>query len=99
MQYEKALKLWGANKLNAHYAGRRGLIARPEDVRVEMTFDEGYACCGGTDPNCYCSFAESPSAQVTITAPGMRTDISHYQFDFATILWEIVEAADGAITK
>ncbi len=28
-------------------------------ARIDITNHEGYKCCGGTDPNCYCSFAES----------------------------------------
>ncbi len=97
MQYEEALKVWGKSKLENYYDN-----VDLESVRVEMDFNEGYACCGGTDPDCYCSFAESPSANVLITgrddrgAP-LRFEISHYAFDFVTILKEIVEAGGGTI--
>jgi hypothetical protein len=28
-------------------------------ARIDIENHEGYKCCGGTDPNCHCSFAES----------------------------------------
>lgn len=94
MQYEMALKVWGAQRLsNSHRT------VNPDIVKVEMDFNEGYACCGGTDPNCYCSYAESPSANVVITAGKLRETINVEDFDFAVILGEIVRAADGMITE
>lgn len=104
MKYEDALREWGARKIEA-YNGNRVKIDRATVV-VDMDFDEGYACCGGTDPNCYCSFAESPSAKVEITGRSTAQSRKNYSasidscsFDFATILGEIVEASGGAVTQ
>ncbi|QOI67539.1 hypothetical protein SEA_BEUFFERT_164 [Streptomyces phage Beuffert] len=94
MQYEKALKTWGAKRLSTPRK-----TVNPDIVTVEMEFNEGYACCGGRDPNCYCSYAESPSANVVITAGKLKETINVEDFDFAEILGEIVKAADGAITE
>jgi uncharacterized protein (DUF779 family) len=68
-----------------------------------MEFNKGFACCGGSDPNCYCSLAESPSAEVRIH--GIRggypvtASISADDFDFAKVLGEIIDAADGSLSK
>lgn len=104
MKYEDALREWGARKIEG-YNGDRVKIDR-STVVVDMEFDEGYACCGGRDPDCYCSFAESPSANVSITGresvqsrKAYSASIDHYSFDFATILGEIVEASGGAVTQ
>jgi hypothetical protein len=99
MQYEEALKRWGATKLARDHRGE--IVV--DSVMVDMEFNEGYACCGGRDPDCYCSFAESPSANVKITGRDefgkhVSETISHYEFDFVTILKEIVAAADGEVT-
>lgn len=100
MKYDEALREWGARKLEA--AGY-GDVNR-QSVIVEMEFNEGYACCGGRDPDCYCSFAESPSASVMIRGSSYnmrnaRVEIDHWSFDFATILKEIVEAGGGTVTE
>lgn len=100
MQYEDALKAWGLIRLTD--AGYKNVD--PKTVNVSMDFSEGYACCGGTDPNCYCSFAESPRADVLITADRgeyyvARVTIRLDEFDFARILGEIVDAADGVVTN
>lgn len=97
MKYEDALKVWGASKLRESYRSVSDL--RVEDVTVEMDFNQGYACCGGSDPDCYCSFAESPSANVAIRSGKYVTTISADEFDFASILGEIVAAGDGMITE
>lgn len=99
MQFELALKEWGARKLEQY--NRKVEIVR-ESVKVDLEFNEGYACCGGTDPDCYCSLAESPSASVEINgvnAKGKRYryEMDNWDFDFATILGEIVEAGGGTI--
>lgn len=93
MRYEDALNKWGASKL--------GTDAKPEAVIVQFEFSEGYACCGGTDPSCYCSFYESPSAGVRITdaSTGRWTSIDASDFDFVTVLAEIVAAGDGTLTS
>lgn len=96
---ERALQLWGAKKLLDSY-GMQNKIISPASVKVEMEFNEGYACCGGSNPDCYCSYAESPSANVTIsglTTLGMqvRYTISAESFDFVTVLNEMIELAEG----
>lgn len=113
MQYEEALKRWGAAKLTE--AQRR--YGQPPEVildtvQVKFNFDEGYPCCGGRDPDCYCSMAESPSADVQISGQlvGARRDelggerwplrlkMSTEEFDFVTVLKEIVAVAEGTVT-
>jgi len=99
MHYEEALKAWGAKRLESI----RGDTIDPATVRVRMNFREGFACCGGSNPECYCSLAESPSAHVEITGIGadgsMRiATIDYDEFDFAAILGEIVAAADGSVS-
>lgn len=99
MKYEDALKEWGAQKLESTYR----LKVDRKTVRVEMTFKEGYACCGGRDPDCYCSFAESPSASVEVSAAVggrmYRYEIDHWSFNFTEVLREIVAAGGGTITS
>lgn len=95
MQYEMALKVWGAQRLSSIYKGN----VNPDTVSVGMEFNEGYACCGGSDPNCYCSYATSPSAYVVISSGKLKVEIDAEDFDFAEILGEIVKAADGNVTE
>lgn len=108
MKYDDALKAWGKVRLDqmhehSYYGKQMSAIAK--SVNVEFEFNEGNNCCGGSDPECYCSLAESPSANVRISGLDehsgmvMYTQISHWDFDFARILAEIVDAADGVITK
>lgn len=94
MKYEKAIKIWGAERLsNVRHT------VNPDTVTVTMTFNEGYACCGGSDPDCYCSYAESPSAHVVISSGKYREEINVEDFDFVEILGEIVKAAGGTISE
>lgn len=105
MKYEEALQAWGLKQLNDHaYNIQAGEEVLPSTVVVGFEFDRGYACCGGRDEGCYCSFERSPSAAVYITgtmANGMeaRHTMNIGDFDFATVLAEIVDAADGTVTK
>ena len=107
MSYEDALKAWGAQKLeaSANYRRRNKVTVELASVNVSMEFDEGYACsCGGNDPLCYCSYAESPSADVVITGrttagDGVKYTIDASDFDFVEILGEIVEAAGGVVAS
>ncbi|MFD6636736.1 hypothetical protein ACFWDN_13035 [Micromonospora chalcea] len=104
MNYEQALRAWGKAKLEEserRYAP--AIEVDPETVNVGLDFNAGYACCGGRDPDCYCSFAESPSAKVSITGHDKNSgayyshDIEAYDFDFAAVLKEIVDAGGGVI--
>lgn len=109
--YERALGLWGAARLNAHFdrllrSGYPLAVPErvgPEDVRVEFHFEEGYSCCGGRDPSCYCSYAQSPVAEVRITdtrpAEGSVVTIDAADFDFTTVLGEIIAAAGGLVSS
>ena len=63
--YNEALQLWGLARLKKRYPNAKFVEST---VTVEMNFNEGYACCGGSDPDCYCSYAESPSSDVTVSA-------------------------------
>ena len=104
MNYEEAVKRWGARKLDQSGYGPYGKNADAFDlVEVEARFDEGYACCGGADPSCYCSLAESPSAEVIVRGRGLLDgkpqgewtySIDVEDFDFATFLREVLEAAE-----
>lgn len=94
MKYEQALKVWGAKRLsNSHRT------VNPDTVSVTMEFNEGYACCSGRDPDCYCSYAESPSAHVVISSGKHKEEIDVEDFNFVEILGEIVKAADGVLTE
>lgn len=102
--YEQALKAWGAHRLNEYRGDNPASKVMPETVQVTFDFDEGYSCgCGGADPMCYCSLAESPHADVLVTGR-LGNDklaslyISIDDFDFATVLREIVVAGGGTIT-
>lgn len=105
MRYDEALKEWGKIHLRQSY---RNCDFSAESVVVEMEFNEGYSCCNGTDPLCYCSFAESPSANVLIrgsctshkTHKGrvLSTFIPAEGFDFVTVLREICEAGQGQVS-
>jgi hypothetical protein len=57
---EEAIERWARQKLESRYKYNF------DKVTAEFEMDPGYACCGGTDPNCYCSFQESPSFDVLI---------------------------------
>lgn len=108
MNYDEALKKWGLLRLKESYWGREASDWVEDSVTVALDFNEGYACCGGYNEGCYCSFAESPSANVVISGyylagetqcrMSASVEISSYDFDFATILGEICEAADGVVT-
>lgn len=105
MHYEDALRHWGANKLYCHTCHTTG-TARLDSITVEFDFNEGFACCGGTNPDCYCSFAESPRADIRITGQcgaHKNGQLLTYtrdanDFNFTTVLEEIVAAGNGTIT-
>lgn len=104
MKYDKALREWGARKIEEFH---RGVSVDRDSVAVELEFDEGYACCGGADPECYCSFAESPSVHILVTgkstaAKSRKTysrEIDSYAFGFESFLQELLSVAgDNKIT-
>lgn len=102
MSYDDALKAWGAEKLKymADWPTRNGSPrppVDPEGVTVVFDFSEGYACCNGTDPDCYCPYAESPRAEIVISDGRYTYTVPASEFDFAATLREIVEAGGGAI--
>lgn len=107
--YDVALQAWGSIRL----AASRGLPVSRIDrssIKVSMDFDAGYACCNMTDPDCHCTQAIAPTANVVITgfitvdpATGsprrmIEEKIDSEWFEFSDILREIVEAGDGVIS-
>lgn len=106
MNYEDALREWGARRIEAanNRRNRTDTEIDRSTVVVQMNFNEGYSCCGGFDPDCYCSFAESPSADIIITGydalyRSYNAYIPSWDFSFATILKEIVTAGGGTVTE
>jgi hypothetical protein len=102
LRYDEAVKVWGAGRLSC-WSCRDTARIDTSTVTVEFDFDEGYACCGGTDPSCYCSFAEAPRADVLICGSCVcgetaRSSIGIDSFDFHGILREIVESGGGTIS-
>lgn len=108
MKYDEALQEWGKIHLRQSY---RNCDLSAESVVVRMEFEEGYFCCNGTNPLCYCSFAESPSANVRIEgsctsyknykthkAHVLSTCIPAEDFDFVAVLKEICEAGKGHVS-
>jgi hypothetical protein len=108
MKYEDALREWGARKIEAV----ANVVIDRDSVKVEIEFDEGYACCGGYNEDCYCAMATSASASVEIrgyalsdvvTGKKRKTQygysMSHYDWNFTTILGEIVEASGGSVSN
>jgi len=92
LTYEDAVRKWGTGKLNG-YSNLRGKFDETS-VSVNFVLDEGYACCGGSDPNCYCSFAESPSMKAYVsykTLKGRTEKIVISYIDFAETLREVLE--------
>ena len=103
MNYETALIKWAEKKIVENWYRGSLLVLDPETVQVTLVFDKGFACCGGSNPDCYCSLATSPRAEVRVTAQttaggGVYYNIEPDDFDFTTMLRELVEVADGTIT-
>ncbi len=91
LTYEDAVRKWGATKLDG-YSNIRGKYDEAS-VSVDFELDSGYACCGGSDPNCYCSFAESPSMKAYVSYKSLkgRTEkIVISYIDFAETLREVL---------
>jgi hypothetical protein len=87
MKYEEALKRWGASQINMPKD------ATWKDVSVTFDWDEGFACCGGTNPGCYCSYARSPSFEVSVSCFGIiyTRDL---QWDMDSFLQELFEVSE-----
>lgn len=83
MKYEEAIKLWAAKKLGIDPASVES---------VWFDIDQGYQCCGGSDPDCYCSFAESPSLEANI-ATSKGTQVLGY-LDMGQVLREVFEVSE-----
>lgn len=88
--YEEQLIKWATER----FERLPGDIQR---VTLENQYYEGYDCCGGSDPNCYCSFAESATLNLVVTAYGKRNKL-HEEYidmmygDMGKLLKEIIEA-------
>lgn len=86
MEYNEALGRWGAAK-----AGEDPNLW--EQFSVDLEVNPGYACCGGRDEGCYCSYAESPSVELVIRHNG-RTIYTDRYLDFTETVREIFEVAN-----
>lgn len=99
MNYREAVNLWGKRRIEAwvrYHKPKKTVLINPSTVSVDFNFNEGYVCCGGTNPDCYCSYEESPSAEVMIMGRDYNghqfyRSISFDEFDFVTVLEEILE--------
>lgn len=95
ISYEEAARRWGIEKLKA-YEGIRPILDETS-VTVDFEMDPGYNCCGGSDPDCYCSFAESPQLTAVVSyralgkTRGPKPSITITYIDFAATLREMFE--------
>ncbi|MFE6967166.1 hypothetical protein ACFVAJ_18780 [Agromyces sp. NPDC057679] len=100
--YEDALRAWGAKRIQKYWArddfDESIVTVDVSTVTVEFEYDEGYACCGGRDPECYCSQAVPPTARVYIGSSTRSISIAAEDFDFTEVLREIIEAGGGTIS-
>lgn len=117
MKVDEALAAWGASKLPTTvtvYGGdylRRtetevAVTVDRDTVYVDFVYDEGFACCGGRNTDCYCSQATAARAEVEIRAAAYDADGGEHElyvtipaenFDLHTIVREMVELA-GTVT-
>lgn len=93
MNYDEALEEWGRRKILEVYPKHN----KNKVVSVSFELDEGYACCGGQNPECYCSFAESPYAFVLISSGGHEVRIGSYAFDIASMVMELTDIVNEGI--
>lgn len=101
MKYDEALKLWGAMKIAQNYRLSVEQV-KIDTVTVIFEFDEGFECCNGFDPECYCSMATAPSAGVVIWADtdlhgSLKWVLDVSSFDFIEVLNELVTLGGGRI--
>jgi len=100
MNSDEALQEWGRRKLLVVYPG-----TEYSEVEVDVDIDPGYNCCGGSDPDCYCSYAESPSMQIEIVGfygpetvrhrmQSHRIETGEYNYDFHRLIREIVAVGE-----
>ena len=104
MKYDEALRRWGEKQLRENNFQGNRLTIIPETITVAIKFSAGNPCCGGRDADCYCSLAEDPSASVEISARtaggGFAVHrIEPQNFDFQMVLHQLLEIADGTITR
>lgn len=91
LPYDEQIKVWAAEKYN---------IPLDEITSVSMVseFNEGYDCCGGRDPDCYCSLAESASMYLRVMVNRInnpaKVDLIDMRFgDINKMIQEIFEAS------
>ena len=100
ISYEEASRRWGIEKLNTYPALLKKVDK--DSVTVDFEMDPGYNCCGGSDPDCYCSFAESPQMTAKISYRGLgktrgpKPSITITYIDFAETLREMFELGSEA---
>jgi len=91
-EYEEISRRWALSKLSPLLREK----VSEESVTVDFVLDEGYNCCGGTDPNCYCSLATSPQMTAVISylprgrSSGAKLSITLNCIDFTETLREIL---------
>lgn len=93
MNYEEALEEWGRRKLVKRYPKHD----KDKTVSVKIELDQGYACCGGRDPDCYCSYAESPSAYILISSGRNEVKIFVEELDIAGLAMELTDIVNEGI--
>lgn len=98
LTYDEAVQVWAKN-----YAAQDKSFKHKDayKYRVDVEVNEGYACCGGRDPQCYCSYAESPSAYIGITITDGSILVKQIELrykDMAEVVREIIVAGGGTIT-
>lgn len=90
LPYDEQIKVWASSRYDLD-------LATIESVSIDTRFNEGYACCGGADPNCYCSFAESASMYLTITVAFITGGTTNFEIDMiygdmGKLIQEIIES-------
>lgn len=89
--YEDQIRVWAAKKYELN-------INEIAKVDLENNYDEGYSCCGGRDPGCYCSLATSATVDMNVTVWGtggqkLYVDSIDLMFgDIGKMIQEIFEA-------
>lgn len=84
MTYDEVVKVWAGETLSVDPASITS-------VQFDMT--EGYACCGGRDPDCYCSYAESPRLEANVFFAGKKRPQTIDYIDFTSTLTAVLAIA------